>query len=244
MTVPVRPGLNPSALIPRPVISRQAWMLTFTDLVSLLLTFFVLMFSMSQLEIERWRAIAASFSAFLDMPASGTAPTAPARYAIGTVTPRRALNLDYLAAVLKQNLSASPRSSGIAITRDGERLRVAVPADLAFAPGSAKLDDRAATALVAIASVLRTISNEVATEGHADPVPVSGGEFDSNWALSLARAEAVAVVLRTVDGREGIAARGYGDSRFADLPVKEEGERRRALARRVDIVILPARAKP
>lgn len=218
-------------------------MLTFTDLVSLLLTFFVLMFSMSQLEIERWRAIAASFSAFLDMPASGIAPTEPARYAIRTVTPRRALNLGYLAAVLKQNLSASPLSSGIAITRDGERLRVMVPADLAFAPGSAKLADRATPVLVAIASVLRTISNDVATEGHADPVPVSGSEFESNWALSLARAEAVAVVLRTVDGREDIVARGYADSRFADLPVGEM-EGRRALARRVDIVILPARAKP
>ena len=224
----------------RPAISRQAWMLTFTDLVSLLLTFFVLMFSMSQLEIERWRAIAASFSGSLDMPAAGIAPTEPARFAIATISPRRALDLDYLASVLKQNLGANPLAHGIEIGRDGERLLISVPADLAFAPGSARLADRSAPMLVAIASVLRTIANDVATEGHADPAPVTAGDFASNWELSLARAEAVAAVLRTVDGREGIVARGFADSRFADLP-PGEAEARHALARRVDIVLLPAR---
>jgi chemotaxis protein MotB len=94
--------------------------------------------------------------------------------------------------------------------------------------------------LAAIASVLRTITNDVATEGHADPAPVAAGEFASNWQLSLARAEAVASLLRTMDGREAVVARGFGNSRFAGLPLGEP-EARRALARRVDIVILPSR---
>lgn len=235
-----RPEGGLAAAGPRPAISRQAWMLTFTDLVSLLLTFFVLMFSMSQLEIERWRSIAASLSASLDMPAVGIAPTEPARFAIATISPRRALDLDYLASVLQQNLSANPLAAGIDIGRDGERLLISVPADLAFAPGSASLAERSAPMLAAIASVLRTIANDVATEGHADPAPMTAGGFASNWELSLARAEAVAAVLRTVEGRENIVARGFADSRFADLP-PGEAEQRHALARRVDIVILPAR---
>lgn len=227
----------------RPAISRQAWMLTFTDLVSLLLTFFVLMFSMSQLELERWRAIAASLSASLDMPAAGITAREPARFAVATGSPKRALNLDYLASVLKQALSANPLSAGIGIRRDGDRLLLSVPGDLAFAPGSATLADRATPMLVAIASVLRSVANDVAAEGHADPAPVTGGEFASNWPLSLARAEAVAAVLRALDGRQGTVARGFADSRFAELPAGG-AEERRALARRVDIVILPVRAEP
>lgn len=224
----------------RPAISRQAWMLTFTDLVSLLLTFFVLMFSMSQLEIERWRAIAASISASLAMPAAGTAPREPARLAIATGSPRRALDLDYLAAVLRQNLAANPLATGIDLRRDDDRLVISVPADLAFAPGSAELAERSEPMLAAVASVLRTIANDVATEGHADPAPMAGGAFASNWELSLARAEAVASVLRTLEGRQTVVARGFADGRFADLPAGEP-ERKRAMARRVDIVILPAR---
>lgn len=224
----------------RSAISRQAWMLTFTDLVSLLLTFFVLMFSMSQLEIERWRAIAASFSGSLHMPAAGIAPSQPARFAIATASPRRALDLDYLASVLKQNLAGNPLAAGIAIGRDGERILISVPTDFAFASGSATLAEGSAPTLIAIASVLRTIANDVATEGHADPAPVAAGAFASNWELSLVRAEAVAGLLRTMDGREAIVARGFGDSRFASLPPGEP-EARRALARRVDIVILPSR---
>jgi chemotaxis protein MotB len=225
---------------PPPAISRQAWMLTFTDLVSLLLTFFVLMFSMSQLEIERWRAIAASLSASLDMPAAGLAPKEPARFAIGTASPRRALDLDYLAAVVKQNLAANPLAAGIEVRRDGDRLLISVPADLAFAPGLAQLSVRSEPMLAAIASVLRTIANDAATEGHADPAPLTAGAFASNWELSLARAEAVASVLRTLEGREAIVARGFADSRYADLPAGDP-ERSRAQARRVDIVVLPGR---
>jgi len=241
MSAVPRPEGDPHAApAPPPAVSRQAWMLTFTDLVSLLLTFFVLMFSMSQLEIERWRAIAASLSASLDMPAAGHAPKEPARFAIGAASPRRALDLDYLAAVVKQNLAANPLAAGIEVRRDGDRLLISVPADLAFAPGSAQLSARAEPMLAAIASVLRTIVNDVATEGHADPSPLTAGAFASNWELSLARAEAVASVLRTLEGREAIVARGFADSRFADLP-PGEAERRRAAARRVDIVILPGR---
>jgi chemotaxis protein MotB len=233
---PMRDG----PVAPPPAISRQAWMLTFTDLVSLLLTFFVLMFSMSQLEIERWRAIAASLSASLDMPAAGLAPKEPARFAVGTASPRRALDLDYLAAVVKQNLAANPLAAGIEVRRDEDRLLISVPADLAFASGSAQLSARSEPMLAAIASVLRTIANDVATEGHADPAPLTTGAFASNWELSLARAEAVASVLRTLEGRGAILARGFADSRYADLRA-DDPERRRDMARRVDIVILPGR---
>lgn len=229
-----------AAAAQRPAISRQAWMLTFTDLVSLLLTFFVLMFSMSQLEIERWRAVAASLSASLAMPASGIAPGEQARFAITTASPRPALDLDYLSSVLKQNLGVGPLAAGVDLRRDEERLVISVPADLAFPPGSAELAERSQPVLAAVASLLRSIANDVATEGHADPAPVTAGTFASNWELSLARAEAVASVLRTLEGRRNIVARGFADSRFPDLPPGDP-ERRHAMARRVDIVILPAR---
>lgn len=218
-------------------------MLTFTDLVSLLLTFFVLLFSMSTLEIEKWQAIAASLSRSLDVTVRGAAPAEAGRLAVGTQTSRRALDLDYLASVLRQNLSGTPLARQVVIHRNAERLIVSLPADHAFASGAAALSPTARQTLVALGGVLRTVTNQVVAEGHADPAPLHGSGYASNWELSLARAESAAAVLRIVDGRRTIASRGFADSRYVELPAGTSAEQQ-ALARRVDIVILQPSGEP
>lgn len=232
---------------PRRAITRQAWLLTFTDLVSLLLTFFVLLFSMSTLEIERWQAIAASLSRSLVVTDRGGAPVEAGRYAIGAQTTRRALDLDYLSSVLNQTLGASPLASHVVMRREGDRLVVSLPADHAFALGAADLSQPARQTLVALGGVLRTITNQIACEGHADRAPVRGGRFASNWELSLARAESAAAVLRIVDGRRDIVSRGFGASRPVHPPAGRSGEGvpvQHTPARRVDIVILQPASAP
>jgi chemotaxis protein MotB len=226
-----------------PGISRQAWLLTFTDLVSLLLTFFVLLFSMSTLEIEKWQAIAAALSRSLDGQVHGAATAEPGRFAVGTQMPRRALDLDYLSSVLAQVLRETPLAERLVIRRDGDRLLVSVPSDLAFASGSAELSHRALQTLLALAAVLRSISNQVGCEGHADPAPVRGSRFASNWELSLARAESVAAVVREIDSRRDIVARGFADSRYA-APTVPDATGQVVLPRRVDIVILQPSRQP
>lgn len=241
---PASPSLKRAAADaqrPSRAISRQTWMLTFTDLVSLLLTFFVLLFSMSTLEIEKWQAIAASLSPWRTVAPRGGSPAEGGRLAVERRPTRRALDLDYLSSVLSQTLSASPLAEGIVIRRVGDRLVVSLPADDAFALGSAALSEHARKTVFALGGVLRTISNEVVSEGHADPAPVHGARYASNWELSLARAESVAAILRVVDGRADIVARGFADSRYVAPPPGEASDRR-SLARRVDIVVLqPAR---
>lgn len=241
--VPASAGARPAAatLGEQPpasrTASRQSWMLTFTDLVSLLLTFFVLLFSMSTLEIEKWEAITASLSRSLDVAVRGRAPADDGRLAVPMTATRRALNLDYLASVLGQTLAGTPLAERIVIRRSGERLIVSLPADHAFRLGSAALSPQARRTVIALATVLRTISNQIASEGHADPAPIRGGVFASNWELSLARAESVAAVLRAVDGRRSIVARGFADSRHTE-PQRVDVTTPPVPARRVDIVIL------
>ncbi len=223
-----QPGLKPA-------ISRNAWMLTFTDLVSLMLTFFVLLFSMSHLEIEKWRAVSDSLARSLDVAPRGSPAAEPGTYAIAMTSPRRALNLDYLSSILKKSIAGDALGKRVRIRRDAERLLIGLPADLAFAVGEAELSDSARQVIGALASVLRSINNRVATEGHADPSPMRGTRFASNWQLSLMRAESVAAALGATDVDRDIIARGFGDSRYAELSADgiEDG-----LARRVDIVIL------
>lgn len=210
-------------------------MLTFTDLVSLMLTFFVLLFSMSHVEIEKWRAVSDSLSRSLDVAPRGSSASEPGTYSIAMTSPRRALDLDYLSSILKKRLAASPLGERASIRRDGERLLIGLPADLAFAVGEAELSAGARQTIAAIGTMLRSIANQVATEGHADPSPVQGTLFASNWQLSLMRAESVAAALRAAGASRDIIARGFADSRYAALAADDVAT---GLARRVDIVIL------
>ncbi len=216
----------------------KAWMLTFTDLVSLMLTFFVLLFSMSNVKVDQWKNVIDSLSNTLKPTPVETTPTISATFNIGTLFRKQAINLDYLAGVLRDSLKPLTQLDSARVIRLEDRLVITLPGDLLFEPGRAEMTEQAADALFILGGVFRNMDNEISVDGHTDPAPPSGNEYQSNWQLSTARAAAVANSLRRAGYREKIAAYGYSDSRYEQLPDIEDAARR-ALGRRVDIVVLP-----
>ena len=235
MTTPAKDDLDQAF---KPSRQGKGWMIVFTDLVSLMLTFFVLLFSMSSVQIERWQEMIDALSQTLAPSREKTVSEVSAQYNIATIFRKRAITLDYLAAVLKETMAQDAVLSRCHIMPLEDRLVIALPGDLLFSPGQAALSDRAARALFRLGGVLRNVGNQIGVNGHTDPIPPRGDDFASNWELSMARAVAVANALRRSGYREHVVAYGYADSRFEELPdlVPEE---RRALGRRVDIVVMP-----
>lgn len=221
----------------RPSISGTAWLVTFTDLVSLLLTFFVMLFAMSHVGVGKWERMADSLSQSLNPSREGENVATTARHAITTTFRKRAVNLDYLAVVFEETIGADPFLKRCQVIKLDDRLVIAMPGDLLFDSDSAVLSERARKAVFDVGGVLRNIGNQVAVNGHTDPLAPSG-RYTSNWELSVARAVAVANALRRSGYEHGIAAYGYGDGAFSSLPDLSP-EQKRALARRVDVVILP-----
>ena len=217
-------------------------MITFTDLVALLLAFFVLLFSMSSVRPDSWRVAIDSLSRTLNPTRVDKAVPSAVPFNIGTTFPKRGSDLDYLATVLNEALREDALLSSTRIIRSADRLIVALPGDLLFENGRAELSERAGKSLLILGSVLRNIGNRIGVNGHSDPQPLKDGAYKSNWELSLARAVAVANTLRRSGYRREIVAYGFADSRYQQLPKIEE-EQRRALARRVDIVILPTETR-
>ncbi len=215
----------------------KAWMVTFTDLVSLMLTFFVMLFAMSSVKVDRWETMIDALSQTLNPSRVKTVAAATAKYNIATVFRKRAINLDYLAAVLDETMSADAVLARSEIMRLEDRLVVALPTDLLFEPGLAVLSPRARTALFNLGGVLRNIGNQIGVNGHTDPLAPDGDQFTSNWELSLARAVAVGNALRRSGYTEDVIAYGFSDSRFGQLADLSEAEQR-AMARRVDVIIL------
>lgn len=216
----------------------KMWMLTFTDLVSLLLTFFVMLFAMSNVKIDQWDKIIDSLSQTLNPAPEETIRKPSAQLNIGTLFYRRAVNLDYLASVIEENLSADPLLRNVLIVRLEDRLLVALPGDLLFEPGAAVISERAQGAMLTLGAMFDNAGNTIAVTGHTDPAPPDGTSYASNWELSIARAASVANAIRRGGYEQKIVAFGYAATQYNLLPNLDDAARRK-LARRVDIIIMP-----
>lgn len=216
----------------------KMWMLTFTDLVSLLLTFFVLLFSMSNVKIDEWDKVIDSLSQTLNPEIEQTIKKPTAQLNIGTLFKRSAVNLDYLTSVIEENLSQDPLLRDALIVKLEDRLVIALPGDLLFDPGQALINSRAEGAMFTLGAMFQNVGNTIGVTGHTDPSPPGGGPFSSNWELSIARASSVANAIRRGGYDEQIVALGYADSQYNRLPNLSDEERHQ-LARRVDIIVMP-----
>ncbi|MCH8213857.1 MAG: OmpA family protein [Proteobacteria bacterium] len=223
---------------PETPAQKKAWMIIFTDLVSLMLTFFVMLFAMSNVKVDKWDSMIDALSQSLNVSRAKAVVTSSAEYNVATIVRKQAINLDYLASVLEKTVAEHEMLAHSRIMRLEDRLVIALPGDLLFTPARADLSEKAREAVFNLGGVLRNIGNQIEINGHTDPVPATGGEYASNWELSLARAAAVANALRRSGYTEDIVALGFADSRFSQLPDLPT-DQRHALGRRVDIVVLP-----
>jgi len=222
---------------------KKAWLVTFTDLVSLMLTFFVLLFSMSSVQVDRWEEMIDTLSKTLNPNRQESVSTPTAQYNISTVFRRRAINLDYLEAVLADKMHTDEILKEARLFLGEDRLVISLPGDLFFQSGNAVLSEKAKQALFVLGGILRNVNNQIGINGHTDPTPLQGGKYTSNWELSLGRAIAVANSLKRAGYTDDIIAYGYSDSRFLSLPTGLSDEQRFKLARRVDIVVMASGVK-
>lgn len=223
---------------PQPPVNSMAWMYIFTDLVSLMLTFFVLLFSMSSVQSDKWKSLTDALSQTLNPSGSGPMAAATAEFNIAKLFRKQAINLDYLDSVLEETITGDPFLGKSHIVLLEDRLIIALPGDLLFPPGRATLSEGAREALFNLGGVLRNIGNQVGVNGHTDSQPPTGGDYTSNWELSLARAASVANTLRRSGYPDEIIPYGYADSYFSRLPDMPV-EKRQSLGRRIEIVVMP-----
>ena len=216
------------------------WMLSLADLISLLLTFFVMLFAMSKVKIDRWDEVVDALSQSIKPSPVEDTDEPMANMNIPRVYRKPAMNLDYLSAVIDDAIDDNPVLGDARMSREADKLVISLPGDILFVAGSSDMTPKAQQALFVLGGVLRNIGNRIGVQGHTDPRPLSGrGQYASNWELSLARAGAVANELKQSGYTDYINIYGFAASRYDQLPKLLDEEARFAMARRVDIVIEP-----
>lgn len=192
-------------LLARPDLSSaagRAWLVIFTDLMALMLAFFVLMFSMSQIEQRKWQGLVEALSSDLNaLPkVEDFKPAVEYQPEQEAVTP--GANLDYLTPVIRAQIAAHPLLAQATIHRAAERLVISLPTGLLFGAGAAMPAPQAVAIGSALASVLRNLSNSVEVEAHLEGAGAARAPY-ADWELALARAAAFTGILT----RAGYAGR-------------------------------------
>ena len=217
-------------------LSANAWIITFTDLIGLLLAFFVLLYSMSQVEKTSWQNLVDSLAQdFNSVTKAKTSKRAVALHLDAEeIIP--GADLDYLAPVLREQIAARPVLVRSVLQQRSDRLVISLPVDLVYRANSADLAPDAEAVFFALSGVLRNLSNTVEVEVFIDRSEPADG-FRSDWDLTLGRAALVVRLLAEAGYERSIMARGYGSSRHAQAARDVMAEGLPLFANRIDIIV-------
>ena len=216
-------------------IDLNGWMNTFSDLLNLLLTFFVLLFAMKSMDSGTLKESLGYFRQggigaleFGDK-SSFTPPKFRKRNAPG--------RKDYSPAALRKILSRSSVAEEINFSTDRRGMVLTLSNAVLFESGRADLSDEGKLTVEEIGEVISLSLKNFRVVGHTDDVPVSTQRFPSNWELSIARAIAVTdhILLESGIRPERFSVAGYAD--FHPL-VPNDSPENRSKNRRVEIVFL------
>jgi len=225
--------------VEEPPAGAPAWMATYGDMVTLLLCFFVLLFSFATLDVQKFKAIAVSMNGSLGVLDSGMTLSMeplvnsfPADSPTEEVEEFKKLYEEMSEYIKENNLEAS-----ITLRLDERGLLVRFLDNVLFDSGKADLTPNARDIINKVAEIIRQNDKNIRIEGHTDNVPINTFRFPSNWELSTTRAVNVVKYLIEVNGINAyrLSASGYSDQHPVADNNTAEGRQKN---RRVDMVIL------
>lgn len=211
-----------------------AWMVTFSDMVTLLLTFFVLLLSMANMDKIKFKDAASSIRGAFGVM-SGSNPTSVSPPSVVEFAP---IEDDYTARLYQRVQAVMSRlklDREIELVKDRGAVVLRIKDSILFAAGGATLRPEAHAVLAKVAEMVRPLPLSLRIEGHSDDTPTGNGDF-SNWDLSVARSIAVLKFL----GKENLlpldrmSSVGYGAQKPLVPNISAEN---RAMNRRVEFVL-------
>ena len=214
------------------------WLLTYADMITLMLALFIILFAMSTISRVKVQQFARLVSAGFDNTWSVNQP--PNGGENGEQSFNADANIPAVERELEQYVAQHKLQNQVQVHMDHRGLVITLLSDKSYYnSGSAELRPETLPILDTIASFLKKNKNLVRVEGNTDNVPIHTAQYPTNWELSTARAVGVVRYLVERDGLapDRISAAGYGEFRPR---TKNDNDADRQQNRRVDIVQLNA----
>lgn len=192
-----------------------AWMVTYGDMVTLLLCFFVLLFSFSVIDQVRFQQIMSSIQiAFMgERGIMQASPEVSRQQHLELIVPHRFDEVLITYHIVQDFVQEERLEEMIRLRVEERGVVLEIQDQILFDSGRADLKPEAVPLLDKVAVILGRVPNKVIVEGHTDNVPISTVFFPSNWELSVARAVRVVRALseqRKLEPRRFVAT-GFGE---------------------------------
>lgn len=229
--------------------NHERWLVSYADMVTLLMVFFIVLFAMSTLDVNKYRAIAESFSEAIGggptevIPISADAepqipqPTpGPSASPDSATDPESQKSPEDIAEELKAEIAAAGLSNDVKVTTDERGVVLLLTNSLLFTPGRADILPAGRRTLERLSPLIAQRDKPLVIEGHTDNVPISNSQYLSNWELSTGRSTNVLrfLLLQGIDPKR-LTASGYADTHPLATNSTVEG---REENRRVEIILV------
>lgn len=256
---------------PEPPAGIPEWVMTFADLMSLLMVFFVLLLSFSEMDVLKFKQIAGSMQvAFGVQREDKSAMAVPMGTSIiaqefssaqpdptpvnqvtqqTTDTSKQYLDIkdpavedaENKAEELQEALKTEIKEGLLEVSTIDDQVIVRIREKGSFPSASSKVDEAFMAVLTKISDALNQVEGRILVAGHTDNIPIQTREFASNWILSGARAAAVA---DTLTERGSVAHERVEIRAYADNRPLESNDtpEGRTKNRRVEIIVLGDRS--
>ena len=242
--------------------NHERWLVSYADFITLLFAFFVVMYSISQVNESKYRVLSNTLEDAFNQPELSIKPIQIGETAKSNPTSLIKLNADaikdkigqgggekegempdefkQIANKIEQAFGDLMKQDLVSLRGNEEWLEVEMRSSLLFDSGAATLSNSALELLGKVAAILKEQNNAVRVEGFTDDRPIHTVRYPSNWQLSSARAAAVVQLFieEGIDASRLVAA-GYGE--FQPVALNDSPENR-AKNRRVVLMISKAGA--
>lgn len=220
----------------------ERWLLTYSDLITLLMIFFVVMYASSNVDNVKYRQVMNSFVSVFGNGSKSIIGTSDGVSTSEDIKPiDTALVEENKLHEVKNNMDKYLEKNNLknsVDTKIEERgLVVSIKDTMFFDTGKADIRPESKQKLIEIGKILNQMGNYIRVEGHTDNVPICNDKFRSNWQLSAIRATNATELFINGSGipPQMVCSVGYGEFRPIGNNSTSEGRREN---RRVDIIIM------
>ncbi len=202
--------------------------MSFGDMVSLLMVMFVLLFSMSTLDEEKFSKVVENFMDVFDVKIQDD---------MINKFKEEQLRLQELYQKITAYIEQEKLQNIISVEKGSHDLKIDFSSGMLFDVASATLKESASEILQKLGGFLGSLEANIIVEGHTDDIPIHVKEFPSNWELSSARASSVVRFLIDLGIKENNCyIVGFGSTK----PIAaNDSEENRSRNRRVRLVFTP-----
>ena len=217
------------------------WVVTFGDLMSLLLCFFVLLLSFSEMDRRKYKMVSGSMKQAFGIQRKLPVFESPRGQKLIAKDFDQAVIVSKMKETIKpiiDNIKSEYKElkDAVELEIEEDKVTIRMMGETTFDTGKAALHPAFNPLLKKIGAVLSQTEGEIIIAGHTDNVPLSGGLYGSNLGLSMARAGSVAEYLlrNTAIDPKRLSTMGFGEYRPLTSNDTAQGRRKN---RRVEIIV-------